>query len=70
MLRPMKRAIPTEVKELNGEMGYHGITVTELSAKAKVGLSDTSRILNGWLRHPEKFAKLRAALDKLKGAAV
>lgn len=67
----MKRVIPIHIRQMNADIAYFGIAIGELARRAKVGLSDTSRILNGWLNHPEKLAKLQRALDALKkGAAV
>lgn len=66
----MKRAIPTHIRQMNADLAFHGFAVGALAKKAKVGLSDTSRILNGWLNHPEKLAKLQRALEAMKGAAV
>jgi hypothetical protein len=69
MALSMKRAIPQHIMEVRIEVLRRQMTQRELSAKSKVGESDLSRILNGWLDHPAKLMKIRKALG-LDGKAV
>ena len=69
MLRCMKRAIPPHLIELQVEIVRRGLTQRALSKRCGVSTSDLSRILNGWLNHPEKLARIEKALLG-KGKAV
>lgn len=55
------------VETLRVEMARHGIRNAEVVRVSRVGQSDVSKILNGWMNHPEKLARIQSAVAKLKG---
>lgn len=69
MLRLMKRAIDPHLIELKVEIVRRGLTQRALSRMCGVKTSDLSRILNGWLNHPEKLARIEKSLGKRKAVA-
>ena len=62
----MKRELPPEICQLNADIAYVGWSRAKVSAQSGVSRYDLSRILRGWLQHPEKEAKIRKAVPPQK----
>lgn len=66
----MKRPIPQELLDLQAERVRKQLSLAEVSASSGVGYSDVSRVLNGWLNHPAKLARIRRAIHGARRRAI
>lgn len=60
----MKRKIPRSIRQLRAERELKNLTLLEVSQRARLGYSETSRVLNGRLLDADKIDKVRQAIRR------
>jgi predicted transcriptional regulator len=61
-MQAMKRVFPRHIRQLRAERELKNLTLAEVSHRARLGYSETSRILNGRLVDGEKLNRVRRAI--------